>query len=252
MCRARARASFAPDVAAAPTAPRLALRRRAHTDAAHTGPVYGSPVTSTARLLAQHPVHVWQIDTENEFKLSANPALSALEEWATAVMIDSAPAEGAHWVTFRGVPLARLADVLRTGIDVTPTDAPIFCTDGVDKAFEYARPAVGETGPGLILALRGPHLERTFRDLDADASPAEIATARETYPHPAGNPGGRIRFSRLADQTTPGYEEAYGYWIPGNAREALIAVSVLGQGSEVDETVATALAVGRADPLCTD
>ncbi len=118
-------------------------------------------------------------------------ALSALETWSIAVMIDSAPAEGAHWVTFRGVPLARLADVLRTGIDVTPTDAPIFGTDGVDKAFEYARPVGGGTGPGLILALRGPHLERTFRDLDADASPAEIAVTRETYPHPAGNPGGR-------------------------------------------------------------
>lgn len=214
--------------------------------------MYRSPVTSTARLLARHPVPVWQIDTENEFKISANAALSALETWSIALMIDSAPDEGDHWVTFRGVPLARLADVLRTGIDVTPTDAPIFCTDGVDKAFEYARPVGGGTGPGLILALRGTHLERTFRDLDADASPAEIAETRETYPHPAGNPGGRIRFSRLADQSTPGYEEAYGYWIPGNACEALVGVCVLGQGSEVDETVAAALAAGQADPIAAD
>ena len=94
-------------------------------------------MTSTARRLAEHPVPVWQIDTENEFKLSANVALSALEDWATAVLIESAPAEGAHSLEFRGVPLARLAGVLRTGIDVAPTDAPIFCTDGVDKAFEY-------------------------------------------------------------------------------------------------------------------
>lgn len=206
-------------------------------------------MTSTARRLAEHPVPVWQIDTENEFKLSANVALSALEDWATAVLIESAPAEGAHSLEFRGVPLARLAGVLRTGIDVAPTDAPIFCTDGVDKAFEYARPGVGETGPGLVLALRGPHLARTYRDLDADASPAVIAEIRETYPHPAGNPGGRIRFSRLADQTTPGYEEAYGYWIPGNAREALVAVCVLGQSAEVDETVAAALAADQAVPI---
>lgn len=209
-------------------------------------------MTSTARLLARHPVPVWQIDTENEFKISANAALSALETWSIALMIDSAPDEGDHWVTFRGVPLARLGEVLRTGIDVAPTDAPIFGTDGVDKAFEYARPVGGGTGPGLILALRGPHLERTFRDLDADASPAEIAETRETYPHPAGNPGGRIRLSRLADQTTPGYEEAYGYWIPGNAREALIGVCVLGQGPEVDATVAAALAAGQAEPTAAD
>lgn len=207
--------------------------------------VYRSPVTSTARPIARHPVPVWQIDTENEFS-TANSALSALEKWSIAVTIDSAPAEGPHWVTFRGVPLARLRDVLRTGIDVTPTDAPIFCAE-VDKAFEYARPVGGGTGPGVTLALRGPRLDRTFQDLDAAASPAEIAATRVTYPHRAGNPGGRTRFSRLADQTGPGYEEAYGYWIPGDAREALVGVCVLGQGPEVDAAVAAALAVRTAD-----
>jgi hypothetical protein len=37
-----------------------------------------------------------------------------------------------------------------------------------------------------------------------------------------------LYFSRLAGQTNLAYETAYGYWIPGNARQALLAVFVIG------------------------
>lgn len=40
-------------------------------------------------------------------------------------------------VKYRGVSLEGMWQVLTTGVDVEPTDAPIFCSDDIHKAFEY-------------------------------------------------------------------------------------------------------------------
>ena len=60
---------------------------------------------------------------------------------------------------------------------------------------------------------------------------------QRTYPYQHEDPRGGLRFSRLADQANPAYEDAYGYWIPGNARDALLAIFLFGQMSEVMEAV---------------
>ena len=95
------------------------------------------------------------------------------------------------------------------GVDVDPTDSPIFCGEE-DKAYEYARPGSGGDGPGLMYALNGGYLERSFCTLPVDATPEDIAEVRKSYPHEYGDPHGGLYFSRLADQNNTAYEAPTG------------------------------------------
>jgi hypothetical protein len=117
---------------------------------------------------------------------------------------------GRMWIAFRGKPIECLRSVILNGVDVDPTDTPIFCGEE-DKAFEYARPHSGPDGPGLIFALHGDYLERSHQALPADASPEQIAEVRKTYPYEYPVPYDGLYFSRLAGQINIAYESAYGY-----------------------------------------
>lgn len=188
-----------------------------------------SPQTATFRHVSYHllnaePIPVWYVEEGHTPNFGDKPIL-ALHEALQLV-------NGRGWITFRGVPIDRLRAVVDNGVDVYPTDTTIFCADE-DEAYEYARPQSGCDGPGLMYALHGGYLERSFRTLPADASPAEIAEVRKTYPHEYDHPNGGFYFSRLADQNNIAYEHAYGYWIPGNARDALLAIFVRGRIEEV-------------------
>jgi hypothetical protein len=70
--------------------------------------------------------------------------------------------------------------------------------------------------------------------------PSGIAEVQKTYPYKYDQPNGSLYFSRLADQNNTAYE-GYGYWIPGNARDALLAIFVRGQIDEINEALKTAL-----------
>jgi hypothetical protein len=70
-------------------------------------------------------------------------------------------------------------------------------------------------------------LKRTFRTLPLDATASEIAEVRETYPHHHLEHPYCLWFSWI-DRYMPGYEIPYGYWVPGNAKDALMAVFLLG------------------------
>jgi hypothetical protein len=176
----------------------------------------------TYRLLNADPVPIWYIEQGHKPDLTDEPIMALYQNLQ--------PVNGRMWIAFRGVPIDRLRSVFLNGVDVDPTDGPIFCDDA-EKAFEYARPKSGVDGPGLMYALHGGYLERSFRTLPADASPEQIAEVQITYPHPYGE----LYFSRLAGQYNTAYEMAYGYWIPGNARDALLAIFLLGQMDEVLE-----------------
>ncbi|MGV0853039.1 hypothetical protein [Mycolicibacterium phlei] len=126
---------------------------------------------------------------------------------------------------FRGVSPERFLNVLITGVDVEPTDAPIYCAE-FDKAWEYGGTSVGESAR-LIMALDRSKLERTFTTLPSSATPEEIATVRETYPYQHAEHQGELWFSRI-DRYFPAYEVPYGYWIPGDATEALLAIFLVG------------------------
>jgi hypothetical protein len=182
----------------------------------------------TYRLLNADPVPIWYIEEGHKPDLTDEPIM--------ALYRDLQRVNGRRWIAFRGVPIDRLRSVFFNGVDVDPTDGPIFCGDE-EKAFEYARPKSGVNGPGLMYALHRGYLERTFQLLPADASPEKIAEVRKTYPHEYDDPHGGLYFSRLADQNNTAYEYAYGYWIPGSARDALLAIFLRGRMDEVMEAL---------------
>lgn len=170
--------------------------------------------------LGARQIPIWYVEDGHTPSIGDDPLFSLFRALQ--------PVDGRSWIAFRGVPIQRLDALLDNGVDVDPTDTVIFCAEE-DKAFEYARSGWGEDGPGLLYALHGGYLERSFCTLPADASPEEIAEVRKTYPHEYPDQHGGQYFSRLADQNNTAYEIAYGYWIPGAARDALLAVFVRGE-----------------------
>jgi hypothetical protein len=179
-------------------------------------------------LLNAEPIPVWYVEEGHEPYFGDAPIMDLHQRLQ--------PINGRCGIRFRGVPIDRLRAVVDNGVDVDPTDSPIFCDDE-EKAFEYARPKSGIDGPGLMYALHSGYLERTFHALPADASPEKIAEVQSIYPHRYEDALGGLHFSRLADQNNIAYEMAYGYWIPGNARDALLAIFLRGRMDEVVEAL---------------
>lgn len=137
---------------------------------------------------------------------------------------------------FRGVGLAQLPAVLETGIDVSPSDSAIF-VDGIDKAWEYGG------FPKVILALRWDCLERTFREISADADPSEIERVTREYPTVVQSiDGGQLWCSRLHEKDprlgSP-YEVTYGRWVPGDPVDALHGVLIFAFPDQMPELEAT-------------
>lgn len=140
-----------------------------------------SPILSSAtfrhvshHLIRADPVPVWYIEEGHKPDFNDGPI------WDLHRKLQ--PVGGRAWIAFRGVPLDRLRAVLDNGVDVDPTDTTIFCADDESKAFEYARPRSGGDGAGLMYAMHGAYLERSFRMLPADASAEAIAKVRQVLP----------------------------------------------------------------------
>ena len=125
---------------------------------------------------------------------------------------------------FRGVDRAARERALQAGIDVHPTDARWYGSDALEKALEY-----GGQYPDVLI-IDGNCVKRPFRELDANAPEADHAEAR-AWANSDGMPDsytGRILYSRLVgpDDGRRGspYEAAYAYYIPGDAKQALIGI----------------------------
>lgn len=136
-----------------------------------------------------------------------------------------------RWMAFtqsRGVRADRLGHVLRTGIDVSPTDSPIFAEIGLDKALEY-----GCDGDQLILLLDVRKLRRTFREVPADSDASLLAELRQSFQTELRSKDGKsIWFSRLGKDgggAGTSYEADYAWWIPGDPWEALRGLIVLSE-----------------------
>lgn len=124
----------------------------------------------------------------------------------------------------RGVAASMLPTVIATGIDVSPPSAPIWVSS-IDKAMEYGG------WPKALLVLNPSRLDRTFRELPANADPREVAEVQKMFPSEVEPVDGDGRwFSRL-DATDPrtgtGYEVAYARWIPGDPKCALEAIVLI-------------------------
>jgi hypothetical protein len=143
------------------------------------------------------------------------------------------PSERERWMAVahaRGVRADRIGQVLRTGIDVSPSDSPIFAEQGLDKALEY-----GCDGDQLLVLLNVRKLKRTFREVPADSDPSLLTELRRSFQTELKSTDGKqIWFSRLGkDGTVAGtsYERDFAWWNPGDPWEALLGLIVLSQNA---------------------
>ncbi|MCA2265182.1 hypothetical protein A5626_01705 [Mycobacterium marseillense] len=178
------------------------------------------------QLLMEKPVPVWLLEGNSKPNVSVGRREALYPHLEGVMLADRMP-------VFRGVHIDRFLTVMTTGVDVEPTNAPIYCSD-FEKAWEYGGPSHCH-GPRMMFALHQGQLEKTFRVLPMDATVSEIAEVRRTYPHQHHEHPDALWFSRI-DFYKPAYEAPYGYWIPGNAKDALMAVFL--HGAERGEILA--------------
>lgn len=165
-------------------------------------------------LISEVPVPIWVVDGTSKPSDNDPP----VDEMFTKLI-----KEEHDFPEYRGVTIERLTSILLIGVDVEPADAPFYASD-IDKAWEY--PSMYE--PRAVFAIRKSMMKPSWSMLSADATPEQIAEVQREYPHQHEN-GNTLWFSRIAEQGRPlGYEAAYGYWIPGSAQEALVAVFLFG------------------------
>jgi hypothetical protein len=123
---------------------------------------------------------------------------------------------------YRGVDRVSFERALRAGIDVEPTDAHWYGAD-LEKALEY-----GGAYPAVLI-IDGNRVERPYRNVAVDASDE---AHREAKAWARGTPilsenGQWLKYSRLPESDNrrgSPYEAAHSWYIPGDAREALLGV----------------------------
>lgn len=176
----------------------------------------------TATLLTNTPVPVWFV------RLPAENAEQILRDSATDLLLKMD--RELCGCSFRGVSMDRLRYVLGTGIDVSPTDAPIY-VDHISKAIEYGG------WPKVLLALDVRQLDQTYREVDASLPEVEIALLQQRFPTMLkSTDGSKLWLSRLEEGDTrigSPYEWQYARWIPGDPIKALKAIVVCASESDV-------------------
>jgi hypothetical protein len=147
-------------------------------------------------------------------------------------------------VTCRGVELDRLALILKNGVDVFPTNSPIWA-DFMDKAVKYGGKAQ------VVQVFDHQRLKRTFKEINAHADPSEIQKLKDTYRSwEISVDGNKFWCSMLPfedGRRTTAYEIAYGWFIPDNPWNALIALAIFLE-TEQEREVALSLLNNWPDP----
>jgi hypothetical protein len=121
-----------------------------------------------------------------------------------------------HLCFFRAVSLDRLRVVVKTGVDVEPSNCVIWA-NGLDKALEYGN------WPKVVMAFDSEHLKPSWIEKEASAPTDEIEKIIRDYPTVIPD-GEKLHFSRLpsdAPQLMTVYEFQHAFWIPGDPFEAL-------------------------------
>jgi len=193
------------------------------------------------RALLAEPLPLLHVEVAEELPESSPMPFDSMELLRQSALLLGETFNGLLACRFRGISLDRLSVVLRTGIDVEPSDSPIYA-DFLDKAWEYGGV------PKLILALDLSGLERTFKEIPADTPAGEVARLQERYPTllPPSAGGTTIWLSRLAECdphiATP-YEYNSAWWIPGDPFTVLKCALLFGRHSDdLPERVKTILA----------
>lgn len=130
---------------------------------------------------------------------------------------------------FRAVEYSRLSYVIKTGIDIDPTDGVVYA-ESFSKAYEYGG------WPKIMLVLDSSHMQRTYREIPVDTPKDEIRRLQEIYPTILKSKD-RSKFwlSRLPEDDkhiASHYESEYAWWIPGDPKEALGAILIFGHKSD--------------------
>ena len=131
---------------------------------------------------------------------------------------------------FRGVSMDGLRVVLKTGVDVEPSNSVIWAND-LDKALEYG------DWPKVVMAFDSEHLKRSWIEIEAGASANETEKIRRDYPTVIPD-GDKLYCSRIpsdAPQLMTAYEFQHAFWIPGNPFEALKAVFIVFRPQDQEE-----------------
>ena len=124
----------------------------------------------------------------------------------------------------RGFDIDRLSYILANGCDVSPTNSPMFVADGMDKAVEYG-------GLNQVIQVFDLHaIKRTWTEISSEEEREKIEALKKKYTSwEVSADGSHIWYSMFPfderRRTTP-YEAAYGWYIPGNAWEALMALAI--------------------------
>lgn len=135
-------------------------------------------------------------------------------------------------VVYRGFAPTKLQAVLETGLDV-PAQSAFFASSYPDKAWKYPRP---ERDLVTMLALDRSHTERSFATKPACAD--DTWTADTTiYPNEYSDGTTQIHTRFEVGHGTRCFldEEMYGFWVPGEARTALLGVVIGGPQSRIVE-----------------
>lgn len=122
---------------------------------------------------------------------------------------------------FRGVEMSRLSQIISTGCDVVPSTSPIHATPYPSKALEYGN---------VVMAFDAARLDKTFRRVPKSVSLDMLNRLREEYSTML-EVDGDLWFSRLPpDDVRIGtiYESYYTFFIPGDPREALLVLFLIG------------------------
>jgi hypothetical protein len=166
-------------------------------------------------LLAAEPVPVWTAAVDVELCRHRPPVTERELRESFKVL------KGC--TDFRGVSYDRLSTILGTGIDVEPTNAPIFVSD-FDKAWEYG------DWPKVIMVFDGRHLAYTYREITSDTPAEETARLMLEYPTRIPDHSGERTWLTRLPETDPraasSYEVEFGRWIPGDPFDALRAIFV--------------------------
>ena len=127
---------------------------------------------------------------------------------------------------YRAAGVDCLERVTTQGVDVIPTDAPLFC-ETLQKAMDYGN------WPKVVMAFEPSGLEKTFREMSSDVTEDELKLIMETYPNKEVSVDGKsIWLSRLSmndKRRATAYEIDYAWWIPGNPWDTLKFVLMIGQ-----------------------
>ena len=76
---------------------------------------------------------------------------------------------------YRAVSIDRFEYILKNGVDVNPTSAPIYCGD-LKKAMEYGG------WPKVVMGFNYHKMDNTFREVPSDIDQSELDALKVSFP----------------------------------------------------------------------